>query len=154
MEVPNWADVVKTATYKELAPYDADWFFTRAASVARKVYLDGPIGVGAFRKIHGGPSRRGVKPNHFKKASGSVARACLKQLEAIGVVAKGPNGGRVITPQGSRGAWAMMRGRPPLSPSHPSAAFVFADLDRIAGRVAAPAEKEEEEAEAEGGDDE
>jgi small subunit ribosomal protein S19e len=71
--------------------------------------------VGAFKKIHGGPSRRGVKPNHFKPASGSVARACLKQLEAIGVVAKAPNGkGRIITAQGMR------------------------DLDRIAGRVAPP----------------
>jgi len=41
MEVPNWADVVKTASYKELAPYDPDWFFVRAASMARKVYLKG-----------------------------------------------------------------------------------------------------------------
>jgi small subunit ribosomal protein S19e len=114
MEVPNWADVVKTGTYKELAPYDQDWFFVRCASMARKVYLKGPIGVGAFKKIHGGPSNRGVKPNHFKTASGSVARACLKQLEAIGVVSKHAQGGRIITPQGMR------------------------DLDRIAGRVAPP----------------
>ncbi len=56
-----------------------------------------------------------MKPNHFVSASGSVARACLKQLEAIGVVAKHPKGGRIITPQGMR------------------------DLDRIAGRVAPPA---------------
>lgn len=71
--------------------------------------------MGAFKKIHGGPSRRGVKPNHFVSASGSVARACLKQLEAIGVVGKHAKGGRIITPQGMR------------------------DLDRIAGRVAPPA---------------
>ena len=41
MELPTWADVVKTASYKELAPYDPDWFFVRAASMARKVYLNG-----------------------------------------------------------------------------------------------------------------
>ena len=41
MELPTWADVVKTASYKELAPYDPDWFFVRAASMARKVYLKG-----------------------------------------------------------------------------------------------------------------
>jgi small subunit ribosomal protein S19e len=41
MEVPTWVDVVKTASYKELAPYDPDWFFVRAASMARKVYLKG-----------------------------------------------------------------------------------------------------------------
>jgi small subunit ribosomal protein S19e len=78
----------------------------------------GPIGVGAFKKIHGGPSRRGVKPNHFVTASGSVARACLKQLEAIGVVTKHAKGGRIITAQGMR------------------------DLDRIAGRVAPPPAQE------------
>ena len=41
METPTWVDVVKTASYKELAPYDPDWFFVRAASMARKVYLKG-----------------------------------------------------------------------------------------------------------------
>lgn len=29
LEVPVWADLVKTATFKELAPYDADWFYIR-----------------------------------------------------------------------------------------------------------------------------
>lgn len=47
-----------------------------------------------------------------------MARACLKQLEAIGVVGKHAEGGRIITPQGMR------------------------DLDRIAGRVA-PAKEDE-----------
>lgn len=30
IEVPIWADLVKTATFKELAPYDADWYYIRA----------------------------------------------------------------------------------------------------------------------------
>ena len=30
IEVPKWADLVKTATYKELAPYDPDWYYIRA----------------------------------------------------------------------------------------------------------------------------
>ena len=34
MEVPTWVDIVKTASYKELAPYDPDWFYIRAASIA------------------------------------------------------------------------------------------------------------------------
>lgn len=29
IEVPVWADLVKTATFKELAPYDADWYYIR-----------------------------------------------------------------------------------------------------------------------------
>jgi small subunit ribosomal protein S19e len=29
LEVPKWVDLVKTGTFKELAPYDPDWFYTR-----------------------------------------------------------------------------------------------------------------------------
>lgn len=39
LEVPVWVDVVKTGTGKELAPYDADWFYIRTAAVARHIYL-------------------------------------------------------------------------------------------------------------------
>lgn len=39
LEVPIWVDVVKTGTHKELAPYDADWYYIRAAAVARHIYL-------------------------------------------------------------------------------------------------------------------
>eukprot|EP00967_Tisochrysis_lutea_P039763 scaffold47691_cov39-Tisochrysis_lutea.AAC.1 len=30
IEVPKWADLVKTGSYKELAPYDPDWYYIRA----------------------------------------------------------------------------------------------------------------------------
>ena len=30
LEVPRWVDLVKTGPYKELAPYDPDWFYIRA----------------------------------------------------------------------------------------------------------------------------
>merc|ERR1712087_156839 len=29
IEVPKWADLVKTASFKELAPYDPDWYYIR-----------------------------------------------------------------------------------------------------------------------------
>ena len=45
--------MVKSATYKELAPYDPDWYYIRAASMARKLYLKPGIGVGKFKKIYG-----------------------------------------------------------------------------------------------------
>jgi len=32
IEVPKWADLVKTASYKELAPYDPDWYYIRAGT--------------------------------------------------------------------------------------------------------------------------
>lgn len=30
LEVPTWVDMVKTGSYKELAPYDPDWYYVRA----------------------------------------------------------------------------------------------------------------------------
>lgn len=115
IEVPAWADLVKTATFKELAPYDADWYYVRAASMARKIYLRGGIGVGAFKKIYGGRKSNGVRPSHFAKSSGSIARHCLKQLEQLNIVEKDPKGGRRITSDGQR------------------------DLDQVAGRIAVTA---------------
>ncbi|CAI5939709.1 unnamed protein product [Closterium sp. NIES-65] len=115
VEVPTWADIVKTGTYKELAPYDPDWYYIRAASMARKVYLKPGVGVGAFKKIYGGPKNNGSRPSHFCRSSGSVARHVLQQLESIGIVEQDANGGRRITSDGQR------------------------DLDRIAGRAAAAA---------------
>uniref|UniRef100_A0A8C0MKL7 40S ribosomal protein S19 n=1 Tax=Canis lupus familiaris TaxID=9615 RepID=A0A8C0MKL7_CANLF len=32
LKVPEWVDTVKLAKLKELAPYDKNWFYTRAAS--------------------------------------------------------------------------------------------------------------------------
>jgi small subunit ribosomal protein S19e len=29
IEVPKWVDLVKTGTFKELAPYDPDWYYVR-----------------------------------------------------------------------------------------------------------------------------
>jgi small subunit ribosomal protein S19e len=113
MEVPTWVDTVKTASYKELAPYDPDWFYIRAASMARKLYVSGNMGVGAFRKNYGGAKNNGTCRHHHGIGSGSVARAVLKQLESVGVVEKAAKGRR-ITPSGQR------------------------DLDRIAGRVKVP----------------
>nr|CAG8623038.1 8031_t:CDS:2 [Entrophospora candida] len=52
LEIPKWVDLVKTGPYKELAPYDPDWFYIRAASVARHIYLHSSVGVGALKKLH------------------------------------------------------------------------------------------------------
>lgn len=54
MKVPEWVDLVKTARYKELAPYDEDWYYTRCAAIARHIYIRSPIGVGTTTKIFGG----------------------------------------------------------------------------------------------------
>ncbi|KAK2439984.1 monocopper oxidase protein SKU5 [Trifolium repens] len=61
LELPEWTDIVKTAKFKELAPYDPDWYYIRAASMARKIYIRGGLGVGAFQRIYGGSQRNGSR---------------------------------------------------------------------------------------------
>jgi small subunit ribosomal protein S19e len=109
LEVPGWADFVKTGKTRELAPIDEDWVYIRAAAVARKVYLRPNLGVGAITKLFGGQSDRGVRPGRFERGSGKVARYLLQQLERINVVEKdeteklkGKHGGRRITKHGQR----------------------------------------------------
>lgn len=113
LKVPDWVDTVKLAKHKELAPYDENWFYTRAASTARHLYLRGGAGVGSMTKIYGGRQRNGVLRSHFSRGSQSVARRVLQALEGLKMVEKEQDGGRKLTPQGQR------------------------DLDRIAGQVAA-----------------
>ncbi|CAG8508506.1 9870_t:CDS:2 [Ambispora leptoticha] len=102
LEVPKWVDLVKTGAYKELAPYDADWFYIRAAAVARHIYLRNGVGVGALKKLHGGRKRRGTRPSHHADSSGAIARKVLQALEKINVLEKDPKGGRKITQDGQR----------------------------------------------------
>ncbi|TFK74787.1 ribosomal protein S19e [Pluteus cervinus] len=130
LEVPTWADIVKTGAFKELAPYDPDWYYVRAAAVARHIYLRKDVGVGALTKLHGGRNRRGNRPSHHAICSSNVQRKVCQSLEKIGVLEQSDNGGRRISQDGQR------------------------DLDRIASTVIEEARnnEEEEEEEEEGGE--
>merc|ERR1719510_85959 len=101
-EIPKWADLVKTGKFKELPPQDPDWLYIRTASIVRKLYIRGGIGVGAFRKIYGSQQRRGTCTNKFSKSSGKIARYILQQLEEMGLVEQDDNGGRRISKEGQR----------------------------------------------------
>ena len=92
---PAWAAFAKTGVHKEMPPEDPDWWFTRAAAVLRRVYVDGPLGVERMRSFYGGSKNRGSKPNAFRKGSGSILRKALQQLEAAGLVIHDKTGRRV-----------------------------------------------------------
>ena len=32
LDIPTWVDLVKTGSFKELAPYDPDWYYVRAGA--------------------------------------------------------------------------------------------------------------------------
>ena len=103
IDLPEWHDLVKTGSFKQLAPYDADWYFIRAASLSRKVYLRGGSGVGAFTKVYGGLENRGSRKPKFHKAAKGLIRTLFKQLQEIDVVStKKDKKGRFITKNGQR----------------------------------------------------
>ena len=78
-------------------------FYTRAAAVARHIYLRKTVGVGRLRKVHGSTKNRGSRPSHHVDASGSVDRKVMQSLEKIGVLEQDEDkGGRRITQGGQR----------------------------------------------------
>ncbi|ETN42707.1 40S ribosomal protein S19 [Cyphellophora europaea CBS 101466] len=108
LQIPGWVDTVKTSHSNELPPQSPDWFYVRAAAVARHIYLRKSVGVGRLRKVHGSTKNRGSRPNHHVDASGSVDRKAVQALEKLGIVEKIDDdedtgkGGRRITQAGAR----------------------------------------------------
>ncbi|MEM2918419.1 MAG: 30S ribosomal protein S19e [Candidatus Altiarchaeota archaeon] len=99
---PDWAIFVKTGADKERAPNDNDWWWTRAASILRKIYISkNPVGVQRLRVAYGGRKHRGVKPEKFYKASGKIIRTILQEFDALGFTEKKDKKGRVITKKGA-----------------------------------------------------
>lgn len=99
LERPEWATYVKTGTHVERLPENPDWWYVRAASIIRKIYINGPIGVQRLRTAYGGKKNRGYKPEKFMRAGGKNIRTILKEFDTLGYTLKVP-GGRKITPTG------------------------------------------------------
>jgi len=100
---PSWTQFAKTGTHKQFPPQQKDWWYTRTASILRRIYLDGPVGVERLRTYYGGKKDRGHKPERFKKSGSSIIRKCLQQLEAAGFIEKSKNTknrGRIISEEG------------------------------------------------------
>lgn len=96
----DWAGYVKTGSHVERVPQNPDWWYVRSASVLRKLYMKGPVGVSRLRKDYGGRKRRGVRPAHFAKAGGNILRSILQQLEQAGLAQKDGIKGRVVSGKG------------------------------------------------------
>lgn len=102
-ELPAWHDIVKTSSARQLAPADADWYYMRLASVVRRVYLNGGIGVVQLTKHYGGSGKFYTRPSHFVAASRSPIRTALQALEKTKLIAKKEGStGRFITATGRR----------------------------------------------------
>ncbi len=96
----EWAGYVKTGSHVERMPQNPDWWYVRSASVLRKLYMKGPVGVSRLRRDYGGRKRRGVRPAHFAKSGGNILRSVLQQLEQAGLAQKDGTKGRVVSGKG------------------------------------------------------
>lgn len=101
---PEWSIFVKSGVSRERPPQQADFWYIRSASILRRIYLNGPVGVEKLRTFYGGRKRRGVKPARFRKGSGSVVRKIMQQLDTAGLTKKEEKGkrGRVLSTKGRK----------------------------------------------------
>ena len=61
IEPPEWSEFVKTGRHTEKSPTQDDWWYTRAASVLRKIYMKGPMGSSRLSEEYGGFADRGAE---------------------------------------------------------------------------------------------
>jgi len=99
---PEWALFAKTGVHAQRSPENPDWWYIRSASLLRKIYIKGPVGLEHLRSDYGGRKDRGFMPEHTRKGSGAIIRNIIKQLENSGLVTTIKGKGRVVTPEGRK----------------------------------------------------
>ncbi len=97
---PDWTSFVKTGVHADKPPHESDWWHTRCASLLRKIYLYGPIGVNELRKEYGGGKPRGYGAAKHRDAGGAIIRNAVHELERLGYVEKVEKKGRILSKQG------------------------------------------------------
>jgi small subunit ribosomal protein S19e len=102
IEPPAWSPFVKTGPHAERMPQNKDWWYTRCASVLRKIYLRGPLGVSDLKVAYGGRKQIGYNLAHHKDAGGAIIRKAMHQLEASGYIVKLQGKGRVVSSEGMK----------------------------------------------------
>ncbi|XP_055916412.1 40S ribosomal protein S19a-like, partial [Eupeodes corollae] len=90
-------DIIKIAKFKELSPYDPDWFYIHCSSILRHFYQCSPAGVGSITKIYSSRKRNGVHPSHFFRSAYGCTRKDLQELEHARLIEKHPDGRRKLT---------------------------------------------------------
>ena len=99
---PAWSPFVKTGSHAQRIPQDKDWWYVRCASLLRKIYLHGPLGVADLAVAYGGRKKVGYNLAHHRDAGGAIIRKAFQQLEASGYVVKVNGKGRIISSEGMK----------------------------------------------------
>jgi small subunit ribosomal protein S19e len=102
VQPPSWAQFVKTGSHAERTPQNRDWWYIRCASLLRKVYIHGPIGLSDLKSDYGGRKKVGYFLAHHRDAGGAIVRRALQQLEEAGYIAKANRRGRIVTQEGMK----------------------------------------------------
>ncbi len=97
---PSWTSFVKTGVHADKPPQNRDWWYTRCASLLRKIYLHGPIGINELCKEYGGGKPHGYGAAHHRDAGGAIIRNAIHGLEKLGYLDKVEKKGRVASKQG------------------------------------------------------
>jgi small subunit ribosomal protein S19e len=97
---PSWIPFVKTGAHADKPPQNRDWWHIRCASILRKIYLHGPIGINGLRNDYGGGKPSGYGAAHHKDAGGAIIRNAIHGLEKLGYLEKVERKGRVVSKQG------------------------------------------------------
>lgn len=99
---PTWSGFVKTGSHASRIPQNKDWWYARCASVLRKIYLHGPLGVADLKVAYGGRKKVGYNLAHHRDAGGAIVRKALQQLEASGYIVKVQGKGRLVSSDGMK----------------------------------------------------
>ena len=97
---PYWTPFVKTGAHADKPPQDREWWYTRCASIMRKIYFNGPIGVNEWKKDYGGGKPLGYGAAHHRDASGVIVRNAIHGLEKLGYLEIIEKKGRVVSKNG------------------------------------------------------
>ena len=98
---PEWSFFVKSSIARERPPTDKNFWYKRAASILKQVYIKKIIGVNKLKPRYGGKKDRGVKPSRFKKGSSKIIRTIFQQAEKAGLMEKSDKKpGRKLTEKG------------------------------------------------------
>jgi small subunit ribosomal protein S19e len=101
-EEPQWVRLVKTGAGKQRPNIEEDFWFKRAASILRQLYVHETVGVQRLRTRYGNRKDRGSKPDKFYRGAGKIIRVILQQAESAGLVekVKSKKAGRKLTIKG------------------------------------------------------
>ncbi len=103
-KAPEWTEIVKTSSHKQRPTTEPNFYFKRAASILRQIYVKKILGVNKLRSRYGGRKDNGMKPARFVKSGGKLIRVILQQSESAGLLekSKSKKAGRMLTEKGKK----------------------------------------------------